>query len=213
MPLYNINLKIDSFQESQEPKYPDSNSSWRIPEELKAHYQQVSKTLNQAEAFFFTVGVPCLPLSKKLRDLKLLCFSPLDDFIRTSLINVPTNALQSYTEDLQQIPLDSKNSEKLGIIKLSFLERYSLTIFLFASCFGLPLISQSWLNVASVFSLLVSLSLAILVSAISLYTCSETYRRSNFHWLLSKEILRRKGLDKPNSSGIPIYAIRTNPNT
>lgn len=208
-----INLKIVDDLPPQEAKNPRIASSWQIPEELQAHYKGISESLNKAEAYFFTVGVPCLPFTKKLRELKKQCFSPLEDFIRTSLTNVPTPALQSYTEDLQQIPLDSKNSEKLGIIKLNFLERYSLTIFLFTSCFGLPLISQSWLNVASVFPLLISLGLAISVSAISLYICSETYRRSNFYWLLSKEILRRKGLDQPNSRTIPLYAIRTNPNS
>ncbi len=208
-----INLKIDDDSAPQAAKSSLDPSSWQIPEELKTHYREISATLNKAEAYFFTVGVPCLSFSKKLRELKKECFSPLEDFIRINLTNVPTTALQSYTEDLQQIPLDSKNSEKLGIIKLSFLERYSLTIFLFTSCFGLPLISQSWINVTSLFPLLISLGLAISVSAISLYICSETYRRSNFYWLLSKEILRRKGLDQPNSRTIPLYAIRTNPNS
>lgn len=212
MPGY-INLKIDADSVTQEAKNSCNTSPWQIPEELKGHYKEISDSLNKAEAYFFTVGVPCLPFSKKLRELKKQCFYPLEDFIRISLTNVPTPALQSYTEDLQQIPLDSKNSEKLGIIKLTFLERYSLTIFLFASCFGLPLISQSWLIVGSIFPLLISLGLAISVSAISLYICSETYRRSNFYWLLSKEILRRKGLDQPDSGTIPLYAIRTNPNS
>lgn len=110
-------------------------------------------------------------------------------------------------------PHDYSFSEQLGLNKLSFLERYSLVIFLFTACFGLPLISQYILNITSIFTLIISLCLAILVSALSLYTCSENYRRSTFHWLLSKEILRRKGLDRPNTSRISLYAIRTNPNT
>lgn len=63
--MAHINLKI----EDTESKTCQRNT-WHVPDELKSHYIEISQILNKAEAFYFTVGVFCLPITKRLRELK-----------------------------------------------------------------------------------------------------------------------------------------------
>ncbi|MBP9839019.1 MAG: hypothetical protein KBC84_09955 [Proteobacteria bacterium] len=202
--MLNIILKIEEIE-------PEAISSQEKEEKLQTSYQEIGQTLLISEAFFFKVGIPWLPPTKKVREYKKKCYSPLDEFIKSNLVNISTNHLQSYAEDLQQLSLADENSTALRIDKVTFLERHALTIILFLSIIFFTFFSNEIQKEPSFVTFMLSLFVSVVAAAFSLYSSSENHRRANFHWIISKELLRRKGLDKPNMRRLPIYAINTTP--
>lgn len=192
---------------------PGPSATRQVPPELKSAYSQVGRVLLTAETSSPGIGVPWVPPTKRTRTLQAEYYDPLKDFIRSSLSNVSTNALESYADDLAELPVDEPSAQYLAIDGLSAFERAALPLLLFVTSFSGLLISAIWAKATAQFALGISIGISALIAAVCGYVCSERCRRSTFHWLLVEEIMRRKGLDEQGGTQIPVYALPTSPAT
>lgn len=178
-----------------------------LPKNLEEAYTQIGRTLLVAEAATTAIGIPWLPPTPRTQALRREFYEPLKDFVRQSLVGVPTPELESYAEDLETLPADEPSSARLHIGGLSHLERRMLSLILFFSAFALFFILSLWVNAGIGLALGLSLLVAAVISVVSGYICSEDSRRSTFHWVIFEEVHRRKGLDQPGGTPIPIAPI------
>lgn len=159
------------------------------------HYKAIGQVLSILEASRFRVGVPCLLPTPIVRKLSQKIAEPIEEYIRVNLVNTRTEVLESYIDDLRNIPLSIENNCSLGIYTPSDTERYGVfTLFIAISSligfciFGLPESKIGWflLGVFSIFELIIWF--------INLLFGSEHYRRNTFIWYTNNELLRRRGI-------------------
>ncbi len=175
--------------------------------DLEQAYANVGRMLLVTEAAVTSIGIPWLPPTPRTLALRREFYPPMKDFVRQSLVNVPTTELEFYAEDLESLPADDACSRKLHIGGLGMIERNMLTAVLFASCFGLFFALTLWVRGGLGLALGLSFLVASVVAAVSGYVCSEDSRRSTFHWLIFEELLRRKGHDEPGLQSLPLTNI------
>ncbi len=164
-------------------------------------------TRPNAEAATTSIGIPWVPPTSRTKTLREDYYDPLKDFVRSTLVTIPTGALDAYAEDLEDLPHDEASAQYLHIGGLSSYERYALNIILFTGCFVLVFVAALWVRAGLGLAVGLSLFAAFLVTAVSSYVCSEESRRSTFHWLIFEELMRRRGMDQSDLTGLPVYAI------
>jgi hypothetical protein len=180
-------------------------------EERLAHYQLIGRTIRVCEAGSLKVGIPWLPPTAHVRDLRLALDQSVPEYIRTALIGVPTQTLESYCDDLESWPADNRTSGDLGISLYSPIERYALSIVTFiilsaVAGLTLELARTSSVLSLSMLSMVMGSMFAGTVMLLSAMLSSEGYRRASFCWLISREIQRRHGGDPNNATAnIGIY--------
>ena len=191
------------------PGNPDAKKSADrdLPAELLESYQEIGKMLRVCEAANTGIGIPWVPPTARALALRTGYFSPLRDFVRSSLVGVPTATLESYAEDIQELEPNEESARLLGIAGLALFERYALCVLLFAVSFSMFVVSAIWVHAGGRFAMSFGLGVAVLVTIVSAYVCSERSRRATFHWLIVEELLRRKGLDQDDSATVSIYSL------
>jgi hypothetical protein len=178
---------------------------------INEHYRLIGEILSICEAGSLIVGVPWLPPSSATQELAEKFESPLADFVKLSLVTVNTNTLELYCDDLESCVSSSATADSLFIRSLPMLERHSFCVLfsVFAGCLSYWSSVSFGLGFAT--SLLISLSVATAFFAVLVTFCSESHRLYSFHCLLEHELMRRKGLDQPNSRPLGILPVETKP--
>ena len=176
-----------------------------MPAGLDEAYAQIGKLLLICEAATPSIGIPWIPPTQRTRGLRTQFEEPLKDYVRQTLVNVQTIFIESYAQDLENLRANEISARRLRINGLTTMERNALTAILFLVCFTLILVSTVYVNAGVGLGLGLGLLVASVVATVSSYVCAEESRRSTFHWLLLEEILRRKGIDQPGSSTVPLY--------
>jgi hypothetical protein len=197
-------LQSDSLSPADQPPPPRSQA------DIRHFYSQLGRVMLVAEAACPGVGIPWLPPTRRTANLRREYFQTLKDYVRCSLASVSTTVLESYAEDLEKLPISQESTELLGIAGLTRLERWSLSIILFSICFTGFMFASLVAHASLALTLGLSFAVSALVAAVSIYICSEPSRRTTFHWLVTEEIMRRKGLDQQNL-GLPITVFPQTP--
>ena len=169
------------------------------------HYKQIGSVFSTLEASTLRVGVLIPFPTSKIRSL----FSPfqetVNDYLKVNLVNINTEILESYLDDLKQLRLDEESNNHLHLTNLSELERHgTFAIFLFiVLAFSLVLHNIPGLTVSGM-GLGLSITMLVVLWLSKLGPGSEQFRRNTFIYYLDKEIMRRKGVEK----GQPLSPVR-----
>lgn len=178
----------------------------------KLHNQTIGAALMICEAGSYRVGIPWLPPTAPVQRRVEKYSPPVEEFIRLSLVGVPTAALESYAEDLETMRADGSivpltEAAALGLELPNAFERYSFSVLLFGIFFCTDFLMSSVLEVAAGVSLFSALVVGGFALIAGLFLSEERYRRRAFHCVVTREILRRRGLDQPGANGIPIAPV------
>ncbi len=176
-----------------------------LPGELESAYASIGRLLLVAETAAPGIGIPWVPPTPRTRALRAEYFEPLKDFIRSGLVGIQTSSIELYIEDLENLDRSEASTDRLKIGGLNVFERFALTAVLFATCFSIVLVAAIWVDTGIELAVSLSLLVGIVVAAVSFYICCEASRRSTFQWALFEELLRRKGIDEPGNTAVPLY--------
>lgn len=191
--------------------HTENGTKTSYKEALGRYYRLIADCLNISEAGCIQAGVPWLPPTRGTRELSGKFQGPLPEFVRLSLVGVNTTVLELYCDDLENLAPTSKNLSRLFIRRLSAVERYAMSFFLFFAVLCLSLLATNWLNFAPSARVSVSIVLAGLAFISGIFLSSDAQRRASFHCLLYNELLRRRGLDQINSNRLRIFPVETRP--
>ena len=174
--------------------------------DLDDTYQQIGLTLLSAEVSNFKVGLPwILPVSRVQKLREQYADSELLEFVKTNLVDVKTNELRLFADDLESEEVSSRD---LKIELKSNLERYSFAGLVFVLVFLAVYALLYGFNYQPFFSLPFSLLAALPFAGLSALTlCSEAHRRATFYWLVQSELMRRSGVDPQggNKNGLKLF--------
>ena len=169
----------------------------------------IGETLMVAEAANWGIGVPWLPPTATVRRLAKKCDSPLDEFVRLSLVSVNTTILEEYCDDLETCPPDESSAKLLHLRLLSNPERFALCGMFFLMTFGVCGAGAIWLGTSSHLAFFSATLTATAAGALAAFCCLEPQRRSALNALLYREISRRKGNDPDGSNRLNLVSIET----
>lgn len=169
--------------------YPKSN-------EHSPHIETVAKTLLTLEYCILWVGLPLVKPNKKRSEYAKEYFHPLHDYVKCSLVSVPTSELELLLEHFQLDPaIHSEPQNELDALislplweKLYFPVLSILVVSAITFCSIMPLTS----SIQHTFYATVSASLGALIA--SMVMVMEPIRRHSFKNILLNELKRRKGV-------------------
>ena len=185
-------IYIDDFKHEKAPNAKKHN--------IAEQYRTIGETLEICEVTSLRAGVPWLPPNKSRKEIIKKYQPPLEDFIKTSLVSVSTETLDHYCEDLNSFTFN--NSESLCIPILYPIERFFFCFVVFVFLFTLSLALGIFLGTAKGATLVMSFMTATPATLLAAFPCLEVQRRSNFYFLLNKELSRRRGSNSPSSGKI-----------
>ncbi|HMO17099.1 MAG TPA: hypothetical protein PKA63_00565 [Oligoflexia bacterium] len=159
------------------------------------HIETISKALLSAEYAVFFVGIPILPPGQQKQELQRSFFNPLSDFIRCSLVSVPTSTLESASLALD--PTEWENTKLKSALCLSLKKSTGAIIFfpLLSGTLVFLIVLGSIATISDSFSHAFSAAMAAALGAAitgTLFTLDEV-RNLSFKRILDKELARRKG--------------------
>ena len=166
-------------------------------------YETIGTTLWELECSNLKLGIPLLfPTSRVIKTKKKI--RNVEKYLKINLVNVKTDSLSSYIEDLTNLSLTTENNEYFKIPRISDLERFGM-FFLFAIVLGLTIILTGEFFEFSSENLIISILVVseFVVCAINFLFCSEPYRKNTFLVYLNRELLRRKGIDRNSQNMNP----------
>jgi hypothetical protein len=178
------------------------------PQDLRG-LESVTPVLEKIEAGAIGIGVPYLLPTPRVRALRSGSFSPVADYIRSSLVGITTADLENFRLQLISEKKASNALVLLGFARLTFLERFGLPIVIAATVLvGITLTSGiGYTNTA-----VIAAKLSLPVFAVCLILVSRArdgFRRYSFIRLIQHEISRRSGHFGDGSPAIPLTACRT----
>ena len=176
----------------------------------------ISNLLMTLESVHISVGIPVLPIQGKRLELKEKFFSPMNEFIKVSLVNINTVKLNLYCEILENHScsevLYDNIEESLKVN--SFVDRifFPLIVSFLTFIFIFSILSGNIQEFNSTF--LSSIFCALGSSTGASFTVLDSYRYKTFCGILKNEISRRQGNTKNiNTRKIPIQTLnRTSSN-
>ncbi len=180
-------------------------------DQLRAHYQQIGEMLNISEAGSWRAGIPWLPPNEKVLKLSEHFSEPLEEFVKLSLAHINTNVIELYCEDLETEQSSVELHNCLFIRPISLAERFFFPVIVFIGGFFLAYGGFASAGFSSAGVWCFAFGTALAVSSMCTTLCLEPQRRFSFHNLLYRELLRRRGLDQPNSSRLGIIPAETKP--
>lgn len=160
-----------------------------------AHYQNIGRLLQTLEASSFLIGIPWLYPTKRLRALRVVLTQSAQDFLRFELVAVPTEALQSYADELQNAPYSAQSNQSLGLLNLTGLERHGSLLFLPPAIGMLGFFVIETITENNLLASLLAVLFLFVTAVSTLSLSSERYRRATFYNALVREIMRRRGID------------------
>lgn len=160
-----------------------------------SQYIAIGQVLTTLEASRFRVGIPYLLPTQIVRNSHHRIVEPIEEYLRINLVNTKTEVLESYIDDLRNMPLSIESNSFLNISTPSDVERYgALTVFIAITSLvalytlGLPETTVGWVT----FGLFAIFEL--IVWFINLLFGTEHYRRNTFIWYTNNELMRRRGI-------------------
>ncbi len=168
-------------------------------EHLVEHYRLIGETLSACEAASFLIGIPWLPATERVKNLRKEVDGFVEDFVRMNLVAVHTNTLESYCEDLEQSSQGKPTTTDLGLHPLTLSERYGFTVLSGTLVFVFTFINATFLTGSVPAAFLAGLLSATIISALAFSISADKFRFHSFLWVIRKEIMRRLGI---NNSGI-----------
>ncbi len=168
---------------------------------------EIGQVLLQCERCFFSVGIPWFPPTKKTRMLRKGCREPLGEFLQTALVTSTTTQLELYLTDLENEDSSEEFSRLLGIEISSVVERYSFVILFAMIALLVSLFGGNALNMQHEAKLLVAIGFTSLAAMLAERLSRDASRRKSFIVLIQDELKRRRGLDNPTLTRLPIYTI------
>lgn len=182
---------IDRFE--PEPKR-DPRAEASANDKLLLKYREIGLALQACEAKSLRVGIPWLPPTARVCELRRTVDVPVDEFLRTHLAAIGTETLDSYCDDLETLPNVAESSALLGISGATKFERIGFIAASVTLIFFIGLMLLTTLGIKSVVMCsLFSFFAAATFGALSITMTTDSYRRDSFCWIISKEILRRSG--------------------
>jgi hypothetical protein len=173
-------------------------------DKMDYHTETVLNMWGTLECSVFWIGVPLLPLTAERRKRSKEFFHPLHDYIRSSLVLIPTQRLIEIEKLI--IQSDNNNQEISNQIskylaltwydKIYFPSISSSIVFTITFCSIYPL-SHDMIN-----TILPALTASVGSIITSMLFVLEDRRRENFRKIIQNEINRRKG-KFGNFNGIP----------
>lgn len=161
---------------------------------LYQHYKTIGETLLIIEAAT-AYGIPVLFPTGRVRNRRKSYYPTLSDFMRSSLISVPTFALESYVEDLIEPSENILINYDLQIAEVSLVERWGLGLIVLSLAFGLSLLIGLLSQTELFSSLSIAVGIGLILALIYHFSSDDKSRRSSFASVLKREIRRRKGQD------------------
>lgn len=177
---------------------------------FRTHYRQIGETLLICEAASYRVGVAWLPPTKRVRILRNKFEKPLDEFVRYNLVTVNTKTLDAYCDDLENCPEDASTDSKLYIELRAPIERYALPAVLAVVAFLGTLSSLLVIHGSAISALLVAMIVSGLATITGVALSCDAHRWATFHWLLYRELQRRRGTDDSDTTKVKIFTPRPN---
>jgi len=196
--------------EENEP-FPSSPELEALPGsgKLLGHFASIGASLSRLERNYLLVALPfflasfSLDLSRDpsgarqtILDFFSRIFSlnnPLDEAIKEELVTVPTEAINAYLEDLEEMPLNSLELARLRIQSPKFSDRlafvFVLNIFISSLFFAAALLG-GLTGLKLIFPVIVFSWLNLLPAG---FLASDIYRKFSFCRVLSSELARRTG--------------------
>ena len=174
----------------------DTTSEWEHPK-LDEHYQQIADTLLIAESACLRVGdLLLLPTAVNRRRSKSF-EGPLEDFLRLTLVAVPSQSIALFAEHLEARDI-AESELHINIPKRSRLPSSLLPAILLMLCaFKIALGGSTAANLA--FALL-----GIIAARILFVVSKPKARRQSFARTLEIELQRRAGLDIGGAGATPL---------
>jgi hypothetical protein len=182
----------DAMDSHEEPQRTHSESHADFSAE---HRLTIRNALAGAEARYFTAGIPLLFPTNRVRDLAFGKEEDLETYFRVTCSAIPTVALQSYLEDLDELETVSKKMSEPILPEISLFERYGMAItvmILGAMAWG------TFAHLSGAHTLFAWLSgglAGMFLGLIFLPFTYDAHRRKSFGWILEREIMRRSGID------------------
>ena len=202
-----VEISKNSSGEGSNPGPGSLSPVLSLTPDHEEQFDEIGQTLRVCEACYSSVGIPWLPPTREIRRLRKLCSQSLDEFVRCSLVTVSTKHLESYLHDLEMLPDDLASSEKLYISLDSRIDRFSFAvIFSTLSTIAAFLVGISF-NLGESTSINIAALACAVLTVLSLSLCSESCRRASFHRIISDELMRRKGLNTPSLTKLPLYTL------
>ena len=183
---------------------PSSSNCRNLLGNPEAHYHLIGRTLSITEAACLHVGYPVFRNSLN-SSLAAKYNPPLSEFIRLSLIEVPTQTLQLYARELLNLPHSPESIKNLSLPFYSLFQRYllgSLALFVLGVFAAILFSKFSCSSFVQAFYMACVFFLAGIIQN----HCSEKHRYISFHSLIRNEILRRLGLDHNKSTRIELLS-------
>ena len=186
--------------------------SFSYQQEREQHYAVIGAALLHAEAKDMHIGIPWLLPTARVRALRAIDSLPdLTEMMKQELVTVNTKSLETYCDDLETLPDLPGSTDCLHIKLNSRSERYGfgalLTVF-FAIClalFSFPL----YQDVGT--SILLGLIGGLVGLLVGLNMSSDRSRRASFAILITREILRRQGLDGNDKDRLRLSSVDPKP--
>ena len=188
-----------------ESKEHDSLSNSKEKNILDSQFKQIGEVLSACEAASLQVGIPWLSPTKKIRSLKSLVDDSIEEYRKINLVGVSTNNLELYINELTNNKKEI--NDKFHIQTPTNIERFGLCII--GAIFGIFCFSSfgSFLKLASSIQVAISFLAGIGFCATVIPLCSEEFRSKSFVEFIKKEIMRRKGKDRPNSTHLRLAPV------
>lgn len=166
------------------------------------HIEIIANTWLIVELSVFWIGVPMLPSSPERKKLKNSFYAPLNDFLRSSFVQIPTIKLEEIEKALKNNDNRDEINQLYHRIELSLFDRIYFPlisgglIFILALGFIIPISSSITYSIYAACSS--SLGAILASSLLSL----ERIRIEGLLYLIQNELKRRKG-NMGSISGIP----------
>ena len=168
------------------------------------HFRNIGRALAVAEAGDLEAGIPWLPPTRRVQALRREYRSEsLEQWIRLSLVGVPTNIVIIYVEELEKAKAGS-DLASLGVPHPSFGERYAFAGLAAAAAVAAGVCGAVLTGQYNWFAW-VGTALAVLAAAgAGGVLGSDGCRRASFAAVLQQEIRRRKGEDDTGANRLRV---------
>lgn len=165
----------------------------------------IAETLKALERNILWIGIPILPSSRVDSEPNIEFFYPIGDFIRATLVTVPTKDIISARDILASKAVDSREAE-FFLAKFRILSFLDYIYFPLLTCISIFTLTATSIfpfnnNLRTLFSISMLTGLGGTLGSLLFYL--ESFRFFSFIKILDSEILRRSG-KIPNKNVTPI---------
>lgn len=170
-----------------------------------AQFAQIGRTLSICECSEFRVAIPILPPTATVRRYRDARDEPqLDSFLRLSLVEIPTELLLSYDDELQRSFGSRRIDSDLALFAPTAFERHYFAASLFALGLAVCILTGAAIGIPVPAAGLAGILIGGVLSMVGGTFSSDDHRLNSFSATLNREICRRGGIDPESSANLRI---------